>query len=181
MPRGRKPEGGHALSNAERQARHRARQRLAHPAPSAVRARRPTDRRSRPQRWRDAVAELQADTSNGWTHCRFARNRGQVGPGLPGSPRAALICWRSSADASRARALGTGMSAAPATMATARKASASPARSMGGLPVWSGSWTGANRAAPCPSCPGGMSWFPRSRSACPRTARSSHSAIVTPC
>jgi hypothetical protein len=59
MPRGRKPEGGHALSNAERQARHRA-NRLVHPAPVATRPRHLTDRRSRPQRWRDAVAELLA-------------------------------------------------------------------------------------------------------------------------
>ena len=57
MPRGRKPEGEQALSNAERQARYRARQTT--PAlPAAVRARRAADRRSRPQRWRDAVNEL---------------------------------------------------------------------------------------------------------------------------
>ncbi len=57
MPRGRKPEGEHALSNAERQARHRAR-RLEQPGAAATRTRRPTDRRSRPRRWHDAVAEL---------------------------------------------------------------------------------------------------------------------------
>jgi hypothetical protein len=57
MPRGRKPEGEQALSNAERQARHRAR-RLASPLMQAVRPPRPADRRSRPQRWRDAVSEL---------------------------------------------------------------------------------------------------------------------------
>ena len=57
MPRGCKPEGEHALSNAERQARHRARQRDQMPMP-VVRYRRPTDRRSRAQRWRDAVGEL---------------------------------------------------------------------------------------------------------------------------
>jgi hypothetical protein len=57
MPRGRKPEGDQALSNAERQARYRAR-RMAQPAPSAPRPRRSADRRSRPQRWRDAVSEL---------------------------------------------------------------------------------------------------------------------------
>ena len=57
MPRGRKPEGEQALSNAERQARYRARH-LAQPAPIATRPRRPADRRSRPQRWRDAVNEL---------------------------------------------------------------------------------------------------------------------------
>jgi len=57
MPRGRKPEGEQALSNAERQARYRARH--ATPAlPAAARPRRAADRRSRPQRWRDAVNEL---------------------------------------------------------------------------------------------------------------------------
>ncbi len=59
MPRGRKPEGEHVLSNAERQARHRARH-VTQPAPVVTRVRRPTDRRSRPQRWRDAVSELLA-------------------------------------------------------------------------------------------------------------------------
>ncbi len=57
MPRGRKPEGDASLSNAERQARHRARHRS--PEPSVViRTRRPVDRRPRPRRWHDAVAEL---------------------------------------------------------------------------------------------------------------------------
>ena len=46
------------MTLAERQARHRA----AHAADTAatvkVRYRKPADRRSRPQRWRDAVAEL---------------------------------------------------------------------------------------------------------------------------
>ena len=56
MPRGRKPEGEQALSNAERQARYRARH-MASPSPAA-RPRHPADRRSRPQRWRDAVGEL---------------------------------------------------------------------------------------------------------------------------
>jgi hypothetical protein len=59
MPRGRKPEGEQALSNAERQARYRARH-LAQPVPVATRPRRAVDRRSRPQRWRDAVNELLA-------------------------------------------------------------------------------------------------------------------------
>ena len=54
MPRGCKPTGEHALSNAERQARYRARQQVA----AVTRPRRPTDRRSRPQRWRDAVGTL---------------------------------------------------------------------------------------------------------------------------
>ena len=57
MPRGRKPEGEQALSNAERQARYRARH-TASVSPVATRPRRPTDRRSRPQRWRDAVRKL---------------------------------------------------------------------------------------------------------------------------
>lgn len=45
------------LSNAERQARYRARQKLAQQAPT-IRYRRPADRRSRPQRWLDAITEL---------------------------------------------------------------------------------------------------------------------------
>jgi hypothetical protein len=59
MPSGRRPEGEHALSNAERQARYRARRQAEQPAP-LLRYRRPTDRRSRAQRWREAVAELLA-------------------------------------------------------------------------------------------------------------------------
>ena len=59
MPRGRKPVGQHALSNAERQARHRTR-RLTQPVAVTIRTRRPIDRRSRPRRWRDAVSELLA-------------------------------------------------------------------------------------------------------------------------
>jgi len=56
MPRGRKPEGNHALTNAERQARYRAR--CGTPPPVAARSRRTVDRRSRPERWRDAINEL---------------------------------------------------------------------------------------------------------------------------
>lgn len=59
MPRGRKPDGEHALSNAERQARHRARHATQLPS-IASRTRRLVDRRCRPQRWRDAVEELLA-------------------------------------------------------------------------------------------------------------------------
>jgi hypothetical protein len=59
MPRGRQPDGEHALSNAERQARYRARREAQLPAP-VVRYRRPTDRRSRAQRWHDTVAGLVA-------------------------------------------------------------------------------------------------------------------------
>jgi len=54
MPRGRPPEGPQALTGAERQARWRAR----HAGALAIRYRRPVDRRSRLQRWYDAVAEL---------------------------------------------------------------------------------------------------------------------------
>jgi hypothetical protein len=55
-------EGDHALSNAERQARYRARQ--SEQAAVIIRHRQPTDRRTRPQRWRDAVAELIALQAN---------------------------------------------------------------------------------------------------------------------
>ena len=58
MPRGRQPEGEHALSNAERQARYRARHQQAAPQPATSRRRAPVDRRSRPQRWHDAVPDL---------------------------------------------------------------------------------------------------------------------------
>ena len=57
MPRGRRPDGEKAMSNAERQARHRA-NRLTTPVEVITKPRRPTDRRSRPQRWRDAVKDL---------------------------------------------------------------------------------------------------------------------------
>jgi hypothetical protein len=59
MPRGRTPEGEHPLSAAERQARYRARHQ-AHQATPIIRFRRPADRRSRLQRWHDAVATLVA-------------------------------------------------------------------------------------------------------------------------
>ncbi len=59
MPSGRKPDAERALSNAERQARYRASQ-PTHPVPITIRKHRPTDRRSRPKRWRDAVIELLA-------------------------------------------------------------------------------------------------------------------------
>jgi len=58
MPPSPKPLGERAITLAERQARYRA----AHAADTAatvkLRYRKPTDRRSRPQRWRDAAAEL---------------------------------------------------------------------------------------------------------------------------
>ncbi len=55
MKRGPKPIGERTMRPAERQARYRATH--ADGAPK-VRYRKPADRRSRPQRWRDAVAEL---------------------------------------------------------------------------------------------------------------------------
>ena len=57
--RDKAPEGQHTLSNAERQARYRARREADQPAP-VVRYRRPVDRRSRSQRWNDMVAGLLA-------------------------------------------------------------------------------------------------------------------------
>jgi len=57
MPRGRQLQGEHPLSGAERQARYRARIEAQKTTP-VVRYRRPADRRTRPQRWRDAIAEL---------------------------------------------------------------------------------------------------------------------------
>ena len=51
------PEGERPLSNAERQARYRARREIDQPVP-VIRYRRPVDRRSRLQRWHDAVAGL---------------------------------------------------------------------------------------------------------------------------
>ena len=56
MAKGRKPEGDQPLTGAERQARYRAR----HAHAPVVRYRRPADRRSRHQRWRDAVDKLVA-------------------------------------------------------------------------------------------------------------------------
>ena len=57
MPTSRELDGAHALSNAERQARYRARREAQRPPPK-VRYRWPTDRRSRAQRWDDTVAGL---------------------------------------------------------------------------------------------------------------------------
>jgi hypothetical protein len=57
MPRGQKSEGETPLSNAERQARYRARH-WKQPPPAVIRTRRPVDRRSRPQRWDDATNVL---------------------------------------------------------------------------------------------------------------------------
>jgi len=57
MPRGRMPEGSAALSNAERQARHRAKMLAVQPRPPL---KRPVAaaRRSRSKRWNDALAEM---------------------------------------------------------------------------------------------------------------------------
>jgi hypothetical protein len=59
MPRGRQPEGQAALTNAERQARWRAR-RLSLQPPLAAQRRATRARRSRAKRWNDALAELVA-------------------------------------------------------------------------------------------------------------------------
>jgi hypothetical protein len=59
MPTGCQPDGEHALSNAERQARYRARRQAEQPLPK-IRFRRPADRRTRSQRWYDTVAGLVA-------------------------------------------------------------------------------------------------------------------------
>jgi hypothetical protein len=56
MPRGRKPQGRQALTNAERQARYRAR----HAVGPSLPPHSPAERRTRPQRWHAAVAELLA-------------------------------------------------------------------------------------------------------------------------
>jgi len=56
MPRGREPEGRIALTNAERQARFRARRALAQPPVIIAPAQPP--RRSRTKRWNDALAEM---------------------------------------------------------------------------------------------------------------------------
>jgi hypothetical protein len=58
MPKDPPIEDNQVLSNAERQARYRARK--AEKAGTTIRYRRPADRRTRPQRWHDAVAELLA-------------------------------------------------------------------------------------------------------------------------
>jgi hypothetical protein len=56
VPSGRQPEGHTALTNAERQARYRAR-RLGVPSPVTIKQSRPA-RRSRTKRWNDALAEM---------------------------------------------------------------------------------------------------------------------------
>ena len=58
MPKDLPTERSQVLSNAERQARYRARK--AEQTGTTIRYRRPTDRRTRPQRWHAVVAELLA-------------------------------------------------------------------------------------------------------------------------
>lgn len=58
MPKNLPTDGSEPLSNAERQARYSARK--AEQAGAIIRYRPPADRRTRPQRWHDAVAELLA-------------------------------------------------------------------------------------------------------------------------
>lgn len=58
MPSGRMPEGSAALSNAERQARHRAKMLALQPRLILKRPR--AARRSRSKRWNDALAEMVA-------------------------------------------------------------------------------------------------------------------------
>lgn len=58
MPRGREPEGQSALTNAERQARHRAR-RQAQQSANTSKPPRPR-RRSRAKRWNEGLAEMMA-------------------------------------------------------------------------------------------------------------------------
>ena len=56
MPRGRQPEGQIALTNAERQARYRARQ--SEPQPPIIIKVPRSPRRSRTKRWNGALAEM---------------------------------------------------------------------------------------------------------------------------
>ena len=71
-----------ALTNAERQARYRERRKAGE---SRVRYRRPTDRRSRPQQWNDAVQTLLAlqDQYRAW--------RDALPQSLDGSATAGLL------------------------------------------------------------------------------------------
>jgi hypothetical protein len=81
MMRGRKPQGERALTGAERQALYRAR----HAGKPIIRYRRPADRRSRPQRWRDAVDELvtlQAEYRNWFEALPEASREGATGDAL---------------------------------------------------------------------------------------------------
>ncbi len=57
MARGPKPKGERSMTAAERQAAYRERQKAGLPA-TIVRTRKAVDRRSRPQRWNEAVTAL---------------------------------------------------------------------------------------------------------------------------
>jgi hypothetical protein len=90
MKRGPKPIGETVMTHAERQARYRGAH--ADGAPK-VKYRKPADRRSRPQRWRDAVADwwsCKPIIRRGSTRCRkiwwTARRRRRCGQS------ASLIC-----------------------------------------------------------------------------------------
>jgi hypothetical protein len=86
MPRGRQPEGETALSNAERQARYRAHQKANQAKPAVrVRYRKPADRRTRPQRWGDAVAELVG------LQVEYAAWNGALPDGLRDTPTAEVL------------------------------------------------------------------------------------------
>src|SRR4051794_41696198 len=86
MP-GPKPRGDRTATPAERSAAYRARRKVTAAAaptkpPVVVRYRRPADRRSRPERWADAVQTL-ADMLD-----RFQEWRGQIPPRLAHRPPA---------------------------------------------------------------------------------------------
>jgi hypothetical protein len=83
MPRGGKPRGETPLSDAERQARYRARHK--EPPPPRQRPRASVDRRGRPARWRDAVAELLA------LHAEYADWLAALPQSLRGSATAAAL------------------------------------------------------------------------------------------
>jgi hypothetical protein len=70
LKRGPKPRGDHPLSEAERSAAYRARLKALAPKPRVV-VRRPADRRSKPQKWQDAVETL-ADLLDGYQAWRDA-------------------------------------------------------------------------------------------------------------
>ena len=59
MPSGRMPEGAAALSNAERQARHRAKKQALQ-SPLIIKRSKAAARRSRSKRWNDGLSEMLA-------------------------------------------------------------------------------------------------------------------------
>jgi hypothetical protein len=84
MPRGRQPDGEHPLSNAERQARYRARRQAEQP-PAKVRYRSPADRRTRARRWHDTVAGLVALQTEdaAWYDALYRTTSAKVPPPRP--------------------------------------------------------------------------------------------------